>query len=243
MTPPNTDPTPSYLVFGATGGIGESLCRRLASRGARIMIAARNADRLQLLADELHAAAYPLDATRFEEVEACVERAIQLRGRLDGIANCVGSLLLKPAHSTSEAEWFYTIATNLTSAFAVVRAGAKAMMNAGGSIVLVSSATARVGLANHEAIAAAKAGGHRPDSFGSGDLWAAPHPSQLRSSRFGPQPDDFPADRQRSLSEALSPVSRPQLHSPQSTSTPTAGCLAPPLCQSIGWCYSITTRG
>lgn len=111
-----------------------------------------------MLADELHATAYPLDATRFEEVDACVAKAEQDHGRLDGVANCVGSLLLKSAHTTSEAEWLATIATNLTSAFAVVRAGAKAMTNAGGSIVLVSSAAARIGLANHEAIAAAKAG-------------------------------------------------------------------------------------
>ena len=79
-------------------------------------------------------------------------------GRLDGVANCVGSLLLKSAHTTSEPEWSATIATNLTTAFAVVRAGAKAMMASGGSIVLCSSAAARIGLANHEAIAAAKAG-------------------------------------------------------------------------------------
>ena len=50
------------------------------------------------------------------------------------------------------------VRTNLTSAFAVVASAAKAMRQRGGSIVLVSSAAARVGLANHEAIAAAKAG-------------------------------------------------------------------------------------
>lgn len=158
MTLPESAPMPAYLVLGATGGIGESLCRRLASRGARLMIAGRNGAKLQMLGDELHAVAHPLDATRFEEVDACVEKSLQLHGRLDGVANCIGSLLLKPAHSTSEAEWLATVATNLTTAFAVVRAGAKAMMATGGSIVLVSSAAARIGLANHEAIAAAKAG-------------------------------------------------------------------------------------
>ena len=158
MTLPEIAPMPTYLVFGATGGIGESLCRRLASRGARLMITGRNGAKLQMLADELHARAYPLDATRFEEVDACVEKVLQLHGRLDGVANCIGSLLLKPAHSTSEAEWLATVATNLTTAFAVLRAAAKAMLNTGGSIVLVSSAAARIGLANHEAIAAAKAG-------------------------------------------------------------------------------------
>jgi NAD(P)-dependent dehydrogenase (short-subunit alcohol dehydrogenase family) len=158
MTQPDNDSTPSYLVFGATGGIGATLSRRLASRGARLVIAGRNAEKLRRLGDELQASAFPLDATRFEEVDACVEKALQVRGRLDGVANCTGSLLLKPAHSTSEAEWSSTVATNLTSAFAVVRAAAKAMLHSGGSIVLVSSAAARIGLANHEAIAAAKAG-------------------------------------------------------------------------------------
>lgn len=158
MTQPVKDSTPSYLVFGATGGIGESLCRRLASRGASLTLAARNGDKLRRLGEELQTATFPLDATSFEEVEACVERALQVHGRLDGVANCIGSLLLKPAHSTSESEWLSTVATNLTTAFAVVRAAAKAMFNAGGSIVLVSSAAARIGLANHEAIAATKAG-------------------------------------------------------------------------------------
>ncbi len=87
-----------------------------------------------------------------------MEKTVQLQTRLDGIACYVGSLLLKPAQSTSATEWGTTIATNLTSEFAVVRPGIRAMMNTGGSIVLVSSAAARVGLANHEAIAAAKAG-------------------------------------------------------------------------------------
>jgi NAD(P)-dependent dehydrogenase (short-subunit alcohol dehydrogenase family) len=67
-------------------------------------------------------------------------------------------LLLKPAHLTTEADWHAVLAANLTTAFSTVRAGARAMMESGGSIVLVSSAAARVGLANHEAIAAAKAG-------------------------------------------------------------------------------------
>ena len=154
----DSESTPAYLVFGATGGIGENLCRRLATRGVRLILAARGSERLEQLAAELHAVACPTDATRFEEVDACVEKAMTLHGRLDGVTNCVGSLMLKSAHTTSEAEWLATMATNLTSAFAVVRAGAKAMMSTGGSIVLVSSAAARIGLANHEAIAAAKAG-------------------------------------------------------------------------------------
>ena len=79
-------------------------------------------------------------------------------GQLDGLVNCVGSILLKPAHRTSEQEWRATLAANLDTAFAAVSAGSAAMRKNGGSIVLLSSAAARGGLANHEAIAAAKAG-------------------------------------------------------------------------------------
>lgn len=77
----------------------------------------------------------------------------------DGVANCIGSVLLKPAHSTSDAELAAVMATNLGTAFSILRASAKAMTRAGapgGSIVLCSSAVSRHGLANHEAIAAAK---------------------------------------------------------------------------------------
>jgi len=73
------------------------------------------------------------------------------------VALCVGSLLLKPAHLTTAEEWRQTIDTNLTAAFNVVRAAGK-VMRAGGSVVLIGSAAASMGLPNHEAIAAAKAG-------------------------------------------------------------------------------------
>lgn len=78
-----------------------------------------------------------------------MKRAAELHGQVNGVANCVGSLLLKPAHLTSEEEWDATVITNLKSAFAVLRAAAMTMAQEGGSIVLLSSAAARVGLANH----------------------------------------------------------------------------------------------
>ena len=147
-----------FIVLGAGGGIGSATARLLAARGARLLVAGRSAPSLSAVAEETGGLPYELDATSTSEVADAVGNAVDTFGRLDGIANCVGSLLLKPAHITTDEEWSDTIATNLTSAFAVVKAGAKAMRSAGGSIVLVSSAAAQIGLANHEAIAAAKAG-------------------------------------------------------------------------------------
>ena len=99
-----------------------------------------------------------VDATKFEQVDECFAEASKELGQVDGILNCVGSVLLKPAHTTSADEWHDTISTNLTSAFATVRAGYKTLRAKGGAIVLMTTAAARIGLPNHEAIAAAKAG-------------------------------------------------------------------------------------
>lgn len=147
-----------YLIVGAAGGIGAALSRRLSRDGAKLLLAGRSAEKLSPLAEELQAQVQVTDAAQPDQMEAAANQAVTHYGRLDGVVNAAGSLLLKPAHLTTEAEWGQTIATNLTSAYGAVRAGAKAMMSSGGSIVLVSSAAARTGLANHEAIAAAKAG-------------------------------------------------------------------------------------
>jgi NAD(P)-dependent dehydrogenase (short-subunit alcohol dehydrogenase family) len=122
------------------------------------VIAGRDEGRLSGLAEETGATPQLFDAADLAAVERCVNVGVERHGGVDGVANCVGSLLLKPAHLTSMDEWNAVIATNLTSTFATVRAAARAMLGHGGSIVLVSSAAARAGLANHEAIAAAKAG-------------------------------------------------------------------------------------
>jgi NAD(P)-dependent dehydrogenase (short-subunit alcohol dehydrogenase family) len=149
---------PCYVVLGSTGGIGDALCARLRSINCNVLASGRDPDKLREQAALRGVRPFTADATDPEQVSACLADAQQAFGRIDGITNCVGSLLLKPAHLTTASEWQAAITTNLTSAFATVHAGAKALMATGGSIVLVSSVAARVGLANHEAIAAAKAG-------------------------------------------------------------------------------------
>jgi NAD(P)-dependent dehydrogenase (short-subunit alcohol dehydrogenase family) len=153
---------PAHLILGATGGIGSALARLLAAQGARLTLAARNTEALHALTTELGATAVQIDATSAADIERAVETTVQTFGRIDGAANCVGSLLLKPAHLTRPEEFDDVLSVNLRSAFSLVRAATRAMMNntepGGGSIVLVASAAARIGLANHEAIAAAKGG-------------------------------------------------------------------------------------
>jgi NAD(P)-dependent dehydrogenase (short-subunit alcohol dehydrogenase family) len=143
-----------YVIIGASGGIGSALARMLRQRGGEPILLGRSAERLAPLAEELRAPSLVVDAGKIEDLE----QSVLSLGSIQGIVNCAGSILLKPAHLISEAEWRQTIDTNLTTAFATVRAGAKALTSQGGSIVLCATAAARTGMANHEAIAAAKGG-------------------------------------------------------------------------------------
>lgn len=151
--------TPTSIVFGAYGGVGSALARRLAASGHRLVLSGRDPDRLSELADDLDAEAIVADVLDPDAVTSAITEVEERHGRIDGIANCVGSVLLKPAHLTKHEEWAQTLATNLTSSFSILRAAARPMMKAGGgSMVFVSTAAASIGLPNHEAIAAAKGG-------------------------------------------------------------------------------------
>jgi 3-oxoacyl-[acyl-carrier protein] reductase len=148
----------AVLIVGAAGGIGSALADRLARSGARLALAGRNLEALERLAARTGGLPIRADAERPADLDAAVARTVEAYGRLDGVAHCVGSILLKAAHLTTDEEWTQTLSVNLSSAFFVLRAATRAMQRTGGSIVLVSSAAASAGLPNHEAIAAAKGG-------------------------------------------------------------------------------------
>ena len=113
---------------------------------------------LNALASELGCPSAQVDTTDAASFLHCFEETAATYGEIAGVANCIGSLLLKPAHTTTDDEFHATINANLFSAFATARAAGQTMKRNGGSVVLVSSAAARIGMPNHEAIAAAKAG-------------------------------------------------------------------------------------
>lgn len=149
----------NYVIFGATGGIGQSVARRLKQkRNCRLYICGRNSDRLSALGKELDGELGLIDGPIAGEIERHIDLAQSKFGRIDGLVNCIGNLFLKPAHRTSDSDWQDILETNLTTAFATVRGAGRHMRKCGGSVVLISSVAARLGLANHDAIGAAKAG-------------------------------------------------------------------------------------
>lgn len=134
-----------FLVIAASSAIGKAVCQQLEKNGDTVIKTARDASKI--VPD------FILDATDFQAVEQVFREAAPV----DGVINCSGSLLLKAAHVTGYEEYLSTLHASLTTAFATVRA-AGLIMKQGGSVVLIASAAALTGLANHEAIAAAKAG-------------------------------------------------------------------------------------
>jgi NAD(P)-dependent dehydrogenase (short-subunit alcohol dehydrogenase family) len=139
----------NYLVIAASSSIGKATTELLREAGHSVYTTARSDTKIT--PDAL------LDASNFEQVADVFLQAKQHLGNIDGVVNFAGSLLLKSAKSTTREEYDAVISSSLTTAFATVRSAAKEM-SSGGSVVLISSAAASIGLANHEAIAAAKAG-------------------------------------------------------------------------------------
>ncbi|MEO1584894.1 MAG: SDR family oxidoreductase [Planctomycetota bacterium] len=151
---------PTALILGATGGIGSTLAARLAGRGVRLALCGRDAVKLDNLASSLQGdhMTRAVDATQPSEIVDAAKAAAEQFGSLGGIANCVGSIILKPADRTTDEEFEQTLRLNLWSSFGAVQAAGKTMRSSGGSVVLFATAAARAGLPNHEAIAAAKGG-------------------------------------------------------------------------------------
>ena len=156
----STDNQPVYLIVGGSGGIGAEVTRQLVANGAVVVVTGRDRGRLATIGSETGAITLELEAKNSTAVDAVLQYIDANFGHLDGVVNCAGSILLKPAHLISDHEFAETLALNLTTAFNVLRASTRMLMrqSGGGSIVLCSSVAARRGLLNHEAIAAAKAG-------------------------------------------------------------------------------------
>ena len=145
------------LIPGAAGGLGRAVSGRLAARGVQVAAVSRNAERLASLEA---AARVTADVSTFDGAAQAVAECKAQLGVPTLLVHCPGSILLAAAHRTSEAQWRATINANLDSAFFTLRAWTAALLEAKnpGAAVFVSTVAAQIGVANHEAVAAAKGG-------------------------------------------------------------------------------------
>jgi NAD(P)-dependent dehydrogenase (short-subunit alcohol dehydrogenase family) len=155
----------TVLVTGASSGIGAHLARVASGAGARVVLGARRAERLQQLAEEIRqtggeAMAVALDVTDRDSVEAAFDAAQAAFGVVDVVLNNAGIGNGQRVLEISEADWRAMLSTNLDGVWRVAQCAAQRLAKAQrpGSIVNIASMLGlRVGT-GYSHYCAAKAG-------------------------------------------------------------------------------------
>ncbi|WP_213958375.1 SDR family NAD(P)-dependent oxidoreductase [Variovorax sp. dw_954] len=139
------------LITGSSAGIGFALARGLAGAGARIVLNARNADKLEAAANVLRAEGAQVvtsafDVTSGEAVNAAIEKIETGTGPIDILINNAGMQRRNPLDQFEEAHWHEIIKTNLDSVFLVGQAVAKRMIpRKRGKIINICSVQSELG--------------------------------------------------------------------------------------------------
>ena len=130
------------LVTGASQGLGAGFARTLARHGAKVVVAARQADKLTALADEIGTAALAvsMDVTNSTSITAAFDTAEQSFGPVNVLVNNAGIAVTKPFLEMTEADYDAVLDTNLKGCFLVGQEAARRMAKAdGGSIINIAS--------------------------------------------------------------------------------------------------------
>nr|WP_306173698.1 SDR family oxidoreductase [Limnobacter humi] len=147
--------------MGANSAIAQQLIRRCRAAGQAVVAAGRNRSALQALyGDDEGVMLLEIQATDPASVEAGFSTLQNQGVAVQGYAHCVGSILVAPLIKTSAAQLHDVLSVNLLSACHGLKEFLKLakQQGQGGSAVLISTCATGIGVANHEAIAAAKAG-------------------------------------------------------------------------------------
>ncbi|HAB56583.1 MAG TPA: short-chain dehydrogenase, partial [Acidimicrobiaceae bacterium] len=150
-----TDPTAAFrlddkvvLITGASSGLGARFARVASAAGATVVVAARRADRLAELVDELDdALAVEVDLTAPGGPEVCAAASIELAGRIDVLINNAGISQVAPALDFTTEDFRHEIEIDLVAPFALARDIARDAITNGrpASIINVGSILGEVG--------------------------------------------------------------------------------------------------
>ena len=149
------------VVVGASKGIGEAIAKTLAGAGARVVTTSRDAATAEQLASSLGEGHFglALDVRSTESVDAAAAFVVESVGTPSILVNNAGINQIGPAEAFTDEEWAAILDVNLTGVFRCCRAFGQTMLTAGrGSIVNISSLSARMGLPGRAPYAASKAG-------------------------------------------------------------------------------------
>jgi NAD(P)-dependent dehydrogenase (short-subunit alcohol dehydrogenase family) len=168
------------VITGASRGIGRAIAGELHRRGARVTLAARDAEALRAAAagidpDLERALAVPADVTAEDQVEAVFAATVARFGRLDVLVNNAGAFDGGPVEDVELTAWNRVIATCLTGAFLCTRAAFRHMKpQGGGRIVNIGSISAQRPRLHSAPYTAAKHG-----------LWGLTQATALEGRQYG----------------------------------------------------------
>ncbi|WP_353083246.1 SDR family oxidoreductase [Tessaracoccus lapidicaptus] len=143
------------VVTGASSGIGAATARLLAAQGYRVICAARRADRIRALAEEIDGVAIECDITSDDDVARLADA---VGGSLDVLVNNAGGALgLEPVAEADLDAWSTMLQTNLLGTTRVTKALLPALVETRGVMVFVTSTAADSGYEGGAGYCAAKA--------------------------------------------------------------------------------------
>jgi 3-oxoacyl-[acyl-carrier protein] reductase len=147
------------LVTGANGTAGPPVARALAAAGADVLLVhrGRDAETVRSLAGELHGAQDVVaDTSRPDGVAAAFDAGLDRFGRVDVVVHLPGRLVRGPIANLGDDDWRAGVATNLDSAFLVLREAAR-RLDDGGRVILLSTSLTAVTVPGYGSYAPAKA--------------------------------------------------------------------------------------
>jgi meso-butanediol dehydrogenase/(S,S)-butanediol dehydrogenase/diacetyl reductase len=154
----------TILVTGAGQGIGRGIVQALAEDGASVAVTDLKMETVEETAGMVEKAggrALPLvaDVTDAAAVEAAVQKTVETYGKLDGLVNNAGVVIMEGALDTSVKDWNFHFDVNVTGLFQCCQIAARQMVaqESGGNIVNISSNCGKVGYGSMAAYNASKA--------------------------------------------------------------------------------------
>ncbi|HDA2771964.1 TPA: SDR family oxidoreductase [Staphylococcus aureus] len=131
------------VVTGAGSGIGEAIATLLHEEGAKVVLAGRNKDKLQNVANQLaqdSVKVVPTDVTKKEEVDELIKMAQQTFGGLDIVINSAGQMLSSKITDYQVDEWNSMIDVNIKGTLYTAKAALPTMLEqSSGHLINIAS--------------------------------------------------------------------------------------------------------